>query len=299
MSRPFLRGSWLPGVVLLGLSAAPSGALPLWELTGTGNRITVLGSIHLLRATDYPLPAAVGKALDGADILVMEIDMDDLDPAANAVTIAGLARDPRGRSLRELVGPEEWPEVSAGAKRLGIDIAALGPFEPWYAAIAVTQLRLAQLGFDPSLGVESRLTADAGRLGKEIRGLETLEGQLGVLDRLSAAAQRKFLRTTLEEAAEVDDLADGMITAWKAADLVALDRDLLAGVRDQPEVYRALIVERNEHFAATIRELARDDRDYLVVMGTLHLVGPDSVLGMLEETGIGARPIPDAGTAGD
>ena len=299
MSRPFLRDSWLPLIALLGLWAAPSGALPLWELTGTGNRITILGSIHFLRAADYPLPAAVGEALDGADILVMEIDMDDLDPAASAVTVAGLARDPRGRTLRELVGPEAWPEVSAGASRLGLDIAALGPFEPWYAAIAVTQLRLAQLGFDPSLGIESRLTADAGRLGKEIRGLETLAGQLGVLDRLSPGAQREFLRTTLEEAAEVDDMADGMIAAWKAADLVALDRDLLAGVRDQPEVYRALIVERNEHFAAAIRELARDDQDYLVVMGTLHLVGPDSVLGMLERAGIGSRRVPGAASPGD
>lgn len=286
-------------LVLLALVAPAATALPLWELTGTPNRILVLGSIHFLRPADYPLAAPITAAFESADVILMEIDMDDLDAAASAQAIAGLARDPGGRNLQELLGPAAYSEAAAAARRLGLDLQPLLPFEPWYAAVALTQLRLGQLGFDPALGVEARLAADARRLDKEIRGLETLEEQLGALDGLSAGAQRDFLRTTLEDAAEVGDIAGTMITAWKAGDVDTLDDELLDDVRDQPEVYRALIVRRNERFAEQIRRLAGDDRDYLVILGTLHLVGPDSVLGMLDRKGIRSRQVDSPAPAED
>ena len=274
-------------LLILGLAwAASVPALPLWQLTGTSNRIMVLGSIHFLRAADYPLAPEITAAFEGADVVVMEIDMDDLDPVSNARTVAALARDSKGRTLPELLGPKAWRAASAQALELGLDLKSMAPFEPWYAAIVVTQQRLTQLGFDQSLGVESKLTTDAKRLGKEIRGLETLESQLGILDALSPEAQRSFLQSTLDEASEVGDTADAMIAHWKAGDVRALKADLLDNVRDQPELYRLLIVRRNEYFARAIGRLQNDPKNYLIVVGALHLVGPDSVLRMLDRDGI-------------
>lgn len=278
-------------VVWLGSWTAAATALPLWELTGTKNHIMVLGSIHFLRAADYPLAPEITRAFDQADIVLMEIDMDDLDPIASAQTVAALAQDGKGHQLEELLGPDAWRAASAEAQKLGLDLAPMAPFEPWYAAIVVTQLRLSQLGFDQSLGVEAKLAADAKRSGKEIRGLETLESQLGTLDGLSPEAQRAFLQSTLEEAAEAGDMADEMIAAWKTGDVRTLDADLLDSVRDQPEVYRALILRRNENFARAIGGLVDDSKDYLIVVGALHLVGPDSVLRMLARDGIASRQI--------
>ena len=165
-------------------------ALPLWEITGTRNHVLLLGSIHTLRPTDYPLDPAITAALDAADVVYMELDMDDLDPAASADTITALARDPRGRQLPELLGPAAWKRAQAQGREIGLDLATLAPFEPWYAAVVITQLRLDQLGFDQSRGVESHIVASAAKSGKEIRGLETLEGQLKTLDALSPGAQR-------------------------------------------------------------------------------------------------------------
>jgi hypothetical protein len=68
-------------------------------------------------------------------------------------------------------------------------------------------------------------------------------------------------------------------------------------VREQPEVYRTLILRRNENFARAIRNLKDDSKDYLIVVGTLHLVGPDSVLRMLARDGIASRQIDGRQTA--
>lgn len=272
------------------LAAGSVSAVPLWEITGTRNRVLLLGSIHTLRATDYPLDPAIAAALNTADIVYMELDMDDLDPVATAGTLAELARDPRGRQLPELLGPAAWAEALKQGQKIGLDLTPLAAFEPWYAAIVVTQLRLDQLGFDPSLGVESQIVVSAGKSGKEIRGLETLAGQLQALDTLSPAAQRTFLQLTLEEAATIGEEVDGLVSAWKAADVPALDREMLDSVREQPEVYRSLIVRRNQAFSKAIAALANDSNDYLIVIGTLHLVGPDSVLNMLARDGLQTRP---------
>jgi uncharacterized protein YbaP (TraB family) len=275
------------------LTSGSALALPLWEITGTRNHVLLLGSIHTLRPTDYPLDPAIATALDEADVVYMELDMDDLDPAASAGTIATLARDPRGRQLPELLGSAGWTSALEQGRKIGLDLATLAPYEPWYAAIVITQLRLAQLGFDQTYGVESHVVAGAADSGKEIRGLETLESQLKTLDGLSPGAQRTFLQLTLEEAASIAEEVEETIAAWKAGDSPALERKMLDSVRDQPEVYRSLILKRNEAFSRAIAGLANDSQDYLVVVGALHLVGEDSVLNMLAGKGLQTRPVPD------
>lgn len=276
-----------------GLAASlPAVALPLWELKDTGNRIVLLGSIHYLRSADYPPASRLDGLVEAADVVVMELDMDDQDPQANSATLTALAIDTRGRGLRVLLGAQAWATARARAAALDIDLASLGEFEPWYAALAVTQLRLAQLGFDPALGIESRLMALADKHGREIHGLESFAGQLRTLDTLPADAQREFLLATLEEAAETDTIADTTVDAWTRVDLRTLEDDLLQGVKQQRALYRQLVVERNAHFAEAIAALAGDGRDYLIVIGTLHLVGPDSVLRLLERRGIASQPLP-------
>ena len=273
------------------LAASSAFALPLWEITGTRNRVLLLGSIHTLRPSDFPLDPAIAAAVDEADVVYMELDMDDMDPVATSATVAGLAVDPRGRPLPELLGTAAWNNAVEQGQKIGIDMSSLAPFEPWYAAVVITQLRLDQLGFDPSRGVESQIVVDAKKAGKEIRGLETLEGQLKALDTLSPGAQRTFLLLTLEEAATIGDEVDDMIAAWKAGDVPTLNHEMLDSVREQPEVYRSLILRRNEAFSRAIAALANDSQDYLVVIGTLHLVGEDSVLNMLARDGLKTRPV--------
>ena len=278
------------GLLLFGI-ALPAWSLPLWELEGKAKNIRLLGSIHFLRAEDYPLPAAIGDAYREADILVTEIDLDDLDPLAAQASLQSLAVDPRGRDLARLLGPADYARVRAGVQSLAIDPAALAAYEPWYAALQVTQLRLQQLGFDPGYGVEARMLMLAAADGKEVHGLETLEDQLGALDSLPAPAQREFLLITIEEAAAIEQGIDETLLAWRRGDTQTLERELLAGLDAQPELRQRILVDRNRRWVEQLQRMAGDGTRYLVVVGALHLVGPDSVLDMLERRGIGNRQL--------
>ena len=60
--------------------AASSERHMLWSLQGKTNKVYLLGSFHLLKASET-LPAAIDSAYADAESLLMEIDMDDLDAA--------------------------------------------------------------------------------------------------------------------------------------------------------------------------------------------------------------------------
>ena len=150
-------------------------------------------------------------------------------------------------------GDRDYQSAVAKARALGFDLSMLRPFEPWMAALTVTQLQLAQLGFDADSGVEQQLLALAQRDHKEVRGLETLEEQLSFMDALPPAAQRAFLMETLDEAATMKDEVDDIVTAWKTGDTASMEKEFLDDLQEQPDLYRRVVVDRNRNWAGQTR----------------------------------------------
>jgi len=273
----------LPAAALADAAGTP---VTMWLAEGTSNRVYVLGSIHLLRERDHPLPQVIGDAYEDAETLYMEIDMDDLDPLASQATITRLGMLEEGTSLRDVMGEELYAEAAAAASELDIPLEMLDRTEPWYAAITVEQLVLARIGFNAAYGVEMHLLRKASGDGKEILGFETLEQQLGYLDGLSLEAQRNLLMQTLTEGAAIREIMDDLILAWRSGDIDYLEQTLLDDLSGYPELYDTIVADRNRLWVDTIDDLLDDGEDYLVIVGALHLVGEDGVPRLLEQRGI-------------
>jgi uncharacterized protein YbaP (TraB family) len=255
----------------------------LWKVQGKNNSVYVLGSMHLLRASE-PIPTVMDNAYKDAETLVMEIDMDDLDPLAAQQATLQLGMLPAGETLPEQLTPDAAAKLAAYSERLGIPPAMLNQFKPWLAAITLTQLHMMKLGLDAQSGVEQRLVAKAAADNKEILGLETLDQQLHMLADLPPKLQTAFLVQTLTEADQVETELDKMMAAWRTGNTVALEK-LLLSIQDSPEIYRALIVDRNRRWMTRLNEMLTAQQDYLVVVGAMHLVGKDGLLKLLEQRG--------------
>ena len=286
-----------PLFVLLFVVAATARAddgghpLTLWRVDGNANAIYLLGSIHLLRPEDHPLPRAIDAAYEDAEVVVMELDMDDLDPARTqaAFNSAGVMTD--GTTLRELMGEEHYRSAEAAAAVIDVPLDMLAQSEPWLAAITVELMMLYRLGFNPALGVEMTMTQRAMADGKPIEGLETVDEQLGFLDGLPLDAQRELLLQTLLQGAALNETIDNLIEAWRRGDTAALETELLQDLEAQDDLHDALIVSRNRRWAETIATWLDDERDYLVVVGALHLVGDNGVPSLLERAGYEIRQL--------
>jgi uncharacterized protein len=272
------------GLALAGAHAWGAERHSLWSVQGRTNTLYLLGSVHFLKPSEQ-LPAVVDEAYQQAEALLMEIDMDDLDPADMQAAAFELGLLPSGQTLEQRLGPELHAKVAAKAREVGLDPALLNRFQPWLAAMTLVQLHLVKLGLDPNAGVEQRLTARAVSDSKPIEGLETLRQQLGMLAALPEEQQREFLLYSVEDTERATREIDQMLTAWRRGDAQALEELLAEGLKDYPDLYRPLTVERNRRWIARIEQLLDDREDYLIVVGTLHLVGTDSVLELLARKG--------------
>jgi len=264
--------------LLLLLSASTfAGPLPIWEVNTADNRFVMMGSIHYLRPTDYPLPATFYTVLEDADLVLMELDTGNLDSLQTMMLMETVGRDSSGRTLKDLIGADDYNDVSSRATALGIPMMMLNDKEPWYAAMLVSQVRLMQLGFDSAWGIETQFTAAAGQAGKPINGLETIEQQLSALDNLPFEVQLEFLQQSLgdEAAADMND----MLEAWKSGDTSAMEQSLLIGMDGMPELYESIVVNRNRNWVRQLEQLDFENsgKTFLVIVGSMHLVGDDSV----------------------
>jgi len=274
----------------------PGHPVTLWTVEGQTNTVYLLGSIHLLRAEDYPLPTVLSEAYDDAETLIMEIDMDDLDPFAAQATITnyGLLQD--DRTLQDLMGDELYTEALAAADAIDIPLDMLQKTEPWYAAMTIELMMLSRIGFDPSLGVEMHMQSKAQIDGKPIEGLETFEEQVQILDSMSLPTQREFLLSTLSDSAKLGELMDEMIDAWRHGDTAALEAGLMQDLADNEELYKLLVADRNDRWVKKIHPLLNDADDYLIIVGALHLIGDDGVPQQLQRSGYSVHQLSEPPT---
>src|SRR5437762_1257202 len=177
--HPLPMGSaWLDGVALRDAAAAACAAALLadcasadpaaWRIQGkNGGEVALLGSMHALRASDYPLPPLVDELYARADVLVMEIDLDDLDLAAEQATLLSAAVLPVDQTLAGVLDPTVYKVAERRAHELGVDIALLDHAEPWFVAITLLDLGMRKIGFEAERGLEQYLVGKAARDHKE------------------------------------------------------------------------------------------------------------------------------------
>ena len=272
-------------VPLWAAAASSNGAGLVYQVEGPNGRFYLAGSMHLLHAERASLPAPLERAYRNSASIVMEIDTDDgdaQDAGARLLEAAQLAPD---TSLQALLGEARWNAVRAALADAGFDAERASRFEPWGLALLLTQAGFARQGYTSAAGVEQQLTERARRDGKPISGLETAEMQIALLDGLDMNVQRQMLDLTLEEVQEMPQMLDELEDAWRAGDLQRLEALLLEGYRQMPELYTALLVERNRRWVSQIRAWPTTSPPRLVLVGALHLVGEQGLPALLQRAG--------------
>jgi hypothetical protein len=241
--------------------------------------------MHVLRAADYPLPPSIDALFDRAELLVMELDLDDVDAAAQQATVMAAATLAPGTGLRDLVRPDVYRLTEQRALELGIDMALLEGFEPWFLAVTLLDVGMRRIGFEAERGLEQYFVGKARAAGKEIVGLETFAMQIGIFDALAASAQQAMLEQTLGELDEAEQAMTDMVGAWRDGRLDELSEELLDEFAEFPGLYETLVTDRNAAWVAALEDMLDEGKRYLVVVGALHLVGRDNVVAMLDARG--------------
>jgi uncharacterized protein len=267
---------------------ADTGLHCLWELHGKHNTVYLLGSIHVLRPQDYPLAPAVLEAYANAKSLVMEINLQDIDSTQVGSEMLASAMLPEGRTLQSVLGPQRYAHAQTLAHDVGVELSSFDQFAPWFAAEAISQLQLTQLGFQPESGVEMYFLERAKSDGKDVAGLETVRDQISLFQNLTMDAQARYLVSSLEQAHELPHQVDDLVHAWQRGDTTWFASEMVSEFDKDQALYESLLAGRNRKWIPRIEALLNEDKNYLVIVGTGHLVGRDSVIALLKKDGVGA-----------
>jgi uncharacterized protein YbaP (TraB family) len=257
----------------------------IWQVKGKHNTVYLIGTIHMLNG-DEQLPTNIVHAYRDSKQLLMEIDMDDLDPLAAQTTTMELGMLPAGQSLSSQLDADTNKKLGVAAGKLGLDAGMLEQFRPWLAAVTLEQLQFVKLGYAADAGIEMQLTQLAEADHKPIQGLETLEQQLQLFAQLDANAQRAYLKQTLAELDQAPTELAALLTAWRNGDEAQMQRTLQQGMVDDPKLFTALTSARNRRWIALIKPLLEQQQDnYLVAVGALHLLGNEGLVALLQRAG--------------
>ena len=275
-------------ILLLAAAALAAGGAraepALWEVTGGESTVWLFGSVHLLPEGGFTIGDELADALDDAERICLEIDTGAQDEAATAAVTLARAIDPEGRDLFELLGSDA-DEVRAAAEDADVPLEALAMFEPWFAGLTVSVMALQAHGYDVQHGVEQIIQAEARDAGTPTCGLETLDGQLGLLDGLPDTLQKEILMQAIEEAGDIETLIEPMLEAWRRGDESGLEQSLEDDFEGYDDLAEALIYRRNERWATQVSKMLEDDEDVLVVVGAMHLVGDRGLPALLAGRG--------------
>jgi uncharacterized protein YbaP (TraB family) len=256
-----------------------------WKATGKGGTIYLVGSIHVMSESFYPLNPALEAAFKDADLLVEEVDMAEMLDPTTAMAMMTRGMLPSNQSLDKLLSPATLALVKKATGEMGAAGGPLMRFKPWMLAIALQGMELMKAGFNPALGLDQHFYDEATAGGMKVQGLETVEFQISRFDEMTMEQQDRMLAQTLKElqteTAAVGKLGD----AWKGGDVAAIERIALADLKSDPLMYQRLLVERNRNWMPKIEALFARRGKALVVVGAAHLVGPDGLLTMLKAKG--------------
>ena len=201
MSRGLARG--LAGVLLLAFgmqTAHARGETSVWSMKGARNTVYLAGSVHALPKGHSQFPEQLDRAYAAAEVIVLEVDLDDMNPldAVKFITTNGTL--PADKSLKDVVGEEQYRRISELAAELEVPEIVIAKLEPWAAALVLTQFALSKTGFDANLGIDMQITERARTDGKPVEGLETVIDQLSVFDARTFEEQTRFLIDATDDA---------------------------------------------------------------------------------------------------
>jgi uncharacterized protein YbaP (TraB family) len=258
----------------------------VWKASRGPGKSTVwlCGSIHILRESDYPLPAPWRKAWDQSRRVVMELKPGTTeDPETQKLSLA-LSSLPDGQSLLPSLSPDTSRDFLAWCTDSNISPDSFQHMKPWMASLRVGMTSLDRLGFNVARGIERHLAARLGERSAE--GLESVSQSLGILDSLSSQVQDLMLRHALADAKSAPTRITLLANAWHEGDTATLDRLLRDGFKDFPSLRQRLIDDRNKAWFPRILQLLDGDEESIVIVGAGHLSGPDSLISMLEAQGV-------------
>lgn len=260
----------------------------MWQIKTEKANLYLVGSIHALNETFYPLAPAYLDAFDSVNKLVVELNILALNPIDAQKHIAALTWLDEDETLANLFNDKEISQLQPFAEHKGMDMQTFLRLRPWLILEMISSYQFAQTDFQTALGVDQFFIKRAQQKAKTVLELETLEEQINAINGASLSAQTAAISLALSQLDQGQEQLTQMATLWQSADAKGLDEYSQKDLIEQPNIaplMSQLLYKRNQVMASRIQTYLETGGSYFVVVGALHLSGSQSVQSHLKKMG--------------
>jgi hypothetical protein len=190
-----------------------------------------------------------------------------------------------GRNLQKVLNRSTYQGLEQFFSARGIPMEAIVNFKPGMVLTMMTMVELQRLGID-GIGVDAYYSARAIEDSKKLGELEPVETQIAFLANMGAGQENEMLSFSLSDVEQLPAMMKSMKDAWRRGDLKKLEKIGISDLQnDFPEIYKTLLVDRNNAWIPQIEAMARTKEIELILVGALHLAGEDGLLAQLKARG--------------
>lgn len=271
------------GLIVL-LTSVSFAQTSLYKVTKEGREMYIGGTIHLLRATDFPLPVQFDEVLKKTDVLVLETDGSKLKKPGVINKLMNSVVFKNGKTLKTVLKPKVFKTLKDKAVSLGFPLSNLMQFKPSMAVVTLQAIEMKKNGLSKQ-GVDMYLIKKAKELNKSQEFLETVGFQIKTLSSMGEGYENEFVNYSLKSMRKSIKELPLMIEEWKKGDDKLILKTLNVFEKEDSTVYKELLLDRNNNWMPKLKEYLKDDRKEFVAVGLAHLYGEAGILNQLKKYG--------------
>ncbi len=275
----------LPTLAWAQSDPAPKQFNLLWSIKGESNRVYVLGSVDLLPHGARALPDVVNAAYRTSDLVVFESDLFLTGSVAFEADELASARYSAGQSIYDEMPEDLMLEASLMAEELGLPMAILKRYRPWFFAQTLATAQFARDGFPLDNGVDVRIYRMALADIKLTAGLSTPEEHLLTFADMSREQNEYFLRSALVDLNDTRAQISRILDIYRNANLDLLRTLAREMESNAPPLYQRLVIDRNKKWMQQFAQYRQSKGNVLVVVGAMQLVGEHGLIELFKRAG--------------
>lgn len=271
---------------LISIASSAQNSL-LFEISGNGlsKPSYLYGTIHMICAKDFVMKESIKNKLAESEQIALEIDMDDPQMTKKVMTL-GSYKD--GITIQNFMSDSDYSKLSMFFKdSLGMNLKMLERFKPvvLYSFIATKMLTCDIKSY------EMEFVKEAQKQKKEVVGLETVEFQMDIFNKMTNEDLAKLLMDFVNDFSKSKNEFAEMVKNYKQQDT----EKLLSNIKNNSSsVFNGYMEDfldkRNADWIDKISAISKEKSTFYAV-GAGHLGGEMGVLKLLKSAGFTVKAI--------
>lgn len=260
----------------------------LWEISGNNLMQTsyIYGTIHIVDKENFKISDSLKKYLYASKTLALEVDMNM--SLGEKIAIAKQTFLPDGKTIKDYMSVEDF----AAFKKMCIDSLKVKEkkfnkyirIKPFFLSAILMKEQMKN-----TESYEITLNKMAGKKGLDIKGLESIQFQMDIVNTISIEDQIKM---TLQEMSgtEENSSMSALFKAYSSQDIDAIYNYTVEESKEMPDFIENFIYKRNSNWIPVIEGLITKQKTFIAV-GAAHLGGEKGVVELLRKQGYNLRSI--------